>query len=61
MVTTQASILLTLLRSALTGAEPECSCSPEEWAEVYAFAVKQCVVGLASRPLPFARIPMPAS
>lgn len=47
MVIPQASILLTLLRSALTGAEPECSCSPEEWAEVYASAVKQCVVGLA--------------
>ncbi len=47
MVSTQACILLTLLRSALTGAESECSCSPEEWAEVYASAVKQCVVGLA--------------
>jgi len=47
MVIPQANILLTLLRSALTGAEPECSCSPDEWAEVYAFAVQQCVVGLA--------------
>ena len=47
MVIPQANILLTLLRSALTGAEPECSCSPDEWAEVYASAVKQCVVGLA--------------
>ena len=42
-----SDILLALLRSALTGVEPECSCSPDEWAEVYAFAVKQCVVGLA--------------
>lgn len=47
MVIPQANMLLTLLRSALTGVEPECSCSPDEWAEVYASAVKQCVVGLA--------------
>lgn len=40
-------MLLSLLRTALTGVASECSCTPEEWRKVYASAVKQSVVGVA--------------
>jgi len=40
-------LLKSLLRAALTGIVPECSCSKDEWRDVYASAVKQSVVGLA--------------
>lgn len=46
-------MLFSLLRSALTGTECEGSCSPKEWAKVYALAAQQCVVGLAYRGISF--------
>ena len=49
----KVNMLSSLLRSALTGTECEGSCSPKEWAKVYAFAAHQSVVGLAYRGISF--------
>lgn len=48
-VSPKINMLLSLLRSALTGTECECTCSSEKWGKVYNLAVQQCVVGLAYR------------
>ena len=48
-LTPKLNMLLSLLRSALTGTECECSCSPKDWAKVYTLAAQQCIVGLAYR------------
>ena len=49
----KVNMLSSLLRCALTGTECEGSCTPKEWAKVYAFAAQQSVVGLAYRGISF--------